>query len=153
MDPTVSFVEVARLSAEHPHGDKPIPLLKTTGRRRLIPNLEQVTCREPTVTPIKLGDLLSALSSLNEVPDLLESLRRKLYLSSTNWRLGAGSELSLRCEYRCEPAALMVTTCPVPGPVLRSSGRRSIREPCVVHPNSRLRIIRTRAIVKLTQAH
>jgi hypothetical protein len=65
----------------------------------------------------------------------------------------AGSELSLRCEYRCEPAALMVTTCPVPGPVLRSSGRRSIREPCVVHPNSRLRIIRTRAIVKLTQAH
>src|SRR5262249_9631091 len=89
----VSFVEVARLSAEHPHGDsrytcwshygvrlaaanpfrccrsKPIPLLKTTGRRRLIPNLEQVSCREPTVTPIKLGDLLSALSSLNEVPD------------------------------------------------------------------------------------
>jgi hypothetical protein len=64
-------------------------LLKTTGRRRLIPNLEQVTCREPTVTPIKLGDLLSALSSLNEIPDLLESLRRKLYLSSTNWRLGS----------------------------------------------------------------
>src|SRR5215472_15160128 len=100
MDPTVNFVEVARLSAEHPHGDsrytcwsplwgpprrsKPIPLLKTTGRRRLIPNLEQVTCRQPTVTPIKLGDLLS----VNEVPDLLESLRRKLYLSSTNWRLG-----------------------------------------------------------------
>src|SRR5262249_24445901 len=66
-----------------PRRSKPIPLLKPTGRRRLIPNLEQVTCREPTVTPIKLGDLLSALSSLNEVPDLLESLRRKLYLSST----------------------------------------------------------------------
>jgi hypothetical protein len=30
----------------------------------------------------QLGDLLSALSSLNEIPDLLESLRRKLYLSS-----------------------------------------------------------------------
>ena len=71
-----------------PRRSKPIPLLKTTDRRRLIPNLEQVTCREPTVTPIKLGDLLSALSSLNEIPDLLESLRRKLYLSSTNWRLG-----------------------------------------------------------------
>ena len=70
-----------------PRRSKPIPLLKTTGRRRLIPNLEQVTCREPTVTPIKLGDLLSALSSLNEIPDLLESLRRKLYLSSTSWGL------------------------------------------------------------------
>jgi len=61
-----------------PRRSKPIPLLKTTGRRRLIPNLEQVTCREPTVMPIKLGDLFSALSSLNEIPDLLESLRSKL---------------------------------------------------------------------------
>jgi hypothetical protein len=35
----------------------------------------------------QLGDLLSALSSLNEIPDLLESLRRKLYWSSTSWEL------------------------------------------------------------------
>jgi hypothetical protein len=35
----------------------------------------------------QLGDLLSALSSLNEIPDLLESLRRKLYLPSASWEL------------------------------------------------------------------
>jgi hypothetical protein len=35
----------------------------------------------------QLGDLLSALSSLNEIPDLLDSFRRKLYRSSTNWGL------------------------------------------------------------------
>jgi hypothetical protein len=32
----------------------------------------------------QLGDLLSALSSLNEISDLLNSFRRKLYRSSTN---------------------------------------------------------------------
>src|SRR5262245_57430645 len=36
---------------------KPVPILKV-GRRKLTPNLEQVTCREPRVTPIK-----SAISS------------------------------------------------------------------------------------------
>jgi hypothetical protein len=35
----------------------------------------------------QLGDLLSALSSLNEIPGLLDSFRRKLYPSSTNWDL------------------------------------------------------------------
>src|SRR5262249_5256890 len=35
----------------------------------------------------QLGDLLSALSSLNEIPDLLDSLRRKLYWSSMSWEL------------------------------------------------------------------
>jgi hypothetical protein len=35
----------------------------------------------------QLGDLLSALSSLNEIPDLLDSFRSKLYLSSTSWGL------------------------------------------------------------------
>jgi hypothetical protein len=35
----------------------------------------------------QLGDLLSALSSLNEIPDLLDSFRSKLYLPSTNWGL------------------------------------------------------------------
>src|SRR5262245_9631646 len=36
---------------------EPVPVLKV-GRRRLTPNLEQVTCSEPTVTPIN-----SAISS------------------------------------------------------------------------------------------
>jgi len=35
----------------------------------------------------QLGDLLSALSLLNEMPDLLDSLRRKLYPSSISWVL------------------------------------------------------------------
>jgi len=35
----------------------------------------------------QLGDLLSALSSLNEIPDLLDSFRSKLYLSSASWGL------------------------------------------------------------------
>ena len=35
----------------------------------------------------QLGDLLSALSLLNEIPDLLDSLRRKLYASSISWEL------------------------------------------------------------------
>src|SRR5262249_6523377 len=40
-----------------PRRSKPVPLLNI-GRRRLTPNLEQVTCREPRVTPIN-----SAISS------------------------------------------------------------------------------------------
>jgi hypothetical protein len=35
----------------------------------------------------QLGDLLSALSSLNEISDLLESFWSKLYLSSASWEL------------------------------------------------------------------
>jgi hypothetical protein len=35
----------------------------------------------------QLSDLLSALSSLNEIPDLLASFRSKLYPSSTSWEL------------------------------------------------------------------
>jgi hypothetical protein len=35
----------------------------------------------------QIGDLLSALSSLNEIPDLLDSLRRKVYRSSISWQL------------------------------------------------------------------
>ena len=35
----------------------------------------------------QLGDLLSALSSLNEIPDLVDSFGRKLYLSSSSWEL------------------------------------------------------------------
>src|SRR6516164_4593376 len=40
-----------------PRRSKPVPVLKV-GRRKLTPNLEQVTCREPRVTPIN-----SAISS------------------------------------------------------------------------------------------
>src|SRR5690349_20397638 len=40
-----------------PRRSKPVPVLKV-GRRKLTPNLEQVTCREPRVTPIS-----SAISS------------------------------------------------------------------------------------------
>jgi hypothetical protein len=35
----------------------------------------------------QLGDLLSALSSLNEISDLLHSFRSKLYRSSMSWEL------------------------------------------------------------------
>jgi hypothetical protein len=63
-----------------------------------MPNLEQVTCRERTVTPIN-----SAISSrlfvlLNEILDLLDSLRRKLYRSSIRWQL-RGKLFGLRHFY------------------------------------------------------
>jgi hypothetical protein len=83
------------------------------------------TCRLP-----RIGGWVTSCS----VCFIFVSLRERLLrLTPPAGQSCAGSELSLRCEYRCEPAALMVTTCPVPGPVLRSSGRRSIREPRVVH--------------------
>src|SRR5262252_8253591 len=49
----------------------------------------------------QLGDLLSALSSLNEIPDLLEPFRSKLYLSSTSREL-RGKLLSL--HHFCIPS-------------------------------------------------
>jgi hypothetical protein len=44
----------------------------------------------------QLGDLLSALSSLNEILDLLDSFRSKLYLSFTSWEL-RGKLFGLYC--------------------------------------------------------
>ena len=57
--------------------------LFTIRRRRLIPSLEQVTAREPNGDANEFRDLLSALSTLNEIVDLLNSFRRKLGRSSS----------------------------------------------------------------------
>src|SRR5262249_20987489 len=49
--------------------------------------------------PDQLGDLFSALSSLDQIPDLLDSLRRKLCLPPTSQYMGG--KFSRHCLALC----------------------------------------------------
>jgi hypothetical protein len=67
----------------------------------------------------QLGDLLSVLSSLNEIPDLLESLRRKLYPSSMSWEL-RGKLFGL--HHFCIPSGELVRVTPPAGQSSETGG-------------------------------
>ena len=69
-----------------PRGRRRIPL-SNLGRLRLIPSLEQVTCREPTVTSISSAISSRLFPRSTRIPDLLNLFLRKLHWSAARWHL------------------------------------------------------------------
>jgi hypothetical protein len=55
----------------------------------------------------QLGDFLSALSSLDEIPDLLDSFRSKLYQPSTRREL---RDMPLRLQHLVHPFSALLSS-------------------------------------------
>ena len=86
-----------------------MPLSDLDGRRRLIPSLEQVTCREPRVTPISSA-ISSRLFPRSTIPDLLNPFGREFCRSAARrgqmWRSLSHPLLTFRGHLVVEPSSM-----------------------------------------------
>src|SRR6516165_2431816 len=90
-----------------PRRSKPIPVLNI-GRRRLTPNLEQVTCREPRVTPINsaISSRLFPRSTRFLICWILSGVNFVCLPRGSTWAVSSavisGPSVHFFCRYTCD---------------------------------------------------